>query len=83
MGSWGGEINLSTNDATGSFKIELSGIPQDECTQLAKFQADAWLAVGVNGNALESDNTITDNPYENSGRTRASAWRPGHPFAGC
>ncbi len=57
---WGGEINLSTNDANGSFKIELSGIPQDECTQLARFQADAWLSVEVNGNALESDNTIAD-----------------------
>lgn len=57
---WGGEINLSTNDANGSFKIELSGIPQDECTQLARFQADAWLSVEVNGNALESGNTIAD-----------------------
>lgn len=57
---WGGEINLTTNDANGSFKIELSGIPQDECTQLAKFQTDAWLSVEVNGNALESDNTVAD-----------------------
>lgn len=57
---WGGEINLSTNDANGSFTIELSGIPQDECTQLAKFQTDAWLSVEVNGNALESDNTVAD-----------------------
>lgn len=57
---WGGEINLSTNDANGSFSIELSGIPQDECTQLAKFQTDAWLSVNVNGNALGSENTVAD-----------------------
>ena len=57
---WGGEINLSTNDANGSFTIELSGIPQDECTQLTRFQTDAWLSVGVNGNTLDSDNTIAD-----------------------
>lgn len=57
---WGGEINLSTNDSHGSFTIELSGIPQNECTQLAKFQTDAWLSVSVNGNILDSDNTITD-----------------------
>lgn len=57
---WGGEINLSTNDANGSFTIELSGIPQDECTQLAKFQTDAWLSVSVNGNLLDSDNTVAD-----------------------
>lgn len=57
---WGGEINLSTDDANGSFRVELSGIPQDECTQLAKFQTDAWLSVGVNGNVLDSDNTIAD-----------------------
>lgn len=57
---WGGEINLSTNDANGSFTIELSGIPQDECTQLANFQADAWLSVQVNGNVLDSDNTVAD-----------------------
>lgn len=57
---WGGEINLSTNDANGSFTIELSGIPQEECTQLANFQADAWLSVQVNGNVLDSDNTVAD-----------------------
>lgn len=57
---WGGEINLSTNDANGSFTIELSGIPQDECTQLANFQADVWLSVQVNGNVLDSDNTVAD-----------------------
>lgn len=57
---WGGEINLSTNDANGSFTIELSGIPQEECTQLANFQADAWLSVAVNGNVLDSDNTVAD-----------------------
>ena len=57
---WGGEINLSTNDANGSFTIELSGIPQEECTQLANFQADAWLSVQVNGTSLENDNTVAD-----------------------
>lgn len=57
---WGGEINLSSNNANGSFKIELSGIPRDECTQLAKFQTDAWLSVTVNGNELDSTNSVTD-----------------------
>lgn len=57
---WGGEINLSTNDANGSFVISLSGIPKDECTQLAKFQTDAWLSVDVNGNTLENESTIAD-----------------------
>lgn len=57
---WGGEINLSTNDTNASFTIELSGIPQDECTQLAKFQTDAWLSVSVNSNTLDSGSTIAD-----------------------
>ncbi|GAB1253028.1 type 4 pilus major pilin [Desulfovibrio falkowii] len=57
---WGGEIALSTNSSNGSFTIELSGIPQEECTQLAKFQSDAWLSVEVNGNALSADNNVSD-----------------------
>lgn len=57
---WGGEISLSTNSSNGSFIIELSGIPQEECTHLAKFQSDAWLSVAVNGNTLSADNTVGD-----------------------
>lgn len=57
---WGGAITLSTDSSNGSFSITLTGIPQDECTQLAKFQADAWLSVAVNGTVLNGENTIAD-----------------------
>lgn len=56
--AWGGQISLSTDAANASFKITLDTIPQDECTQLAKFQPDAWLSVDVNGTAVESTGDI-------------------------
>lgn len=56
--AWGGQISLSTDAANASFKISLDTIPQDECTQLAKFQPDAWLSVDVNGAAVEGASDI-------------------------
>lgn len=56
--AWGGQITLSTDAANASFKIALDTIPQDECTQLAKFQPDAWLSVDVNGTAVEGNSDI-------------------------
>lgn len=56
--AWGGQISLSTDAANASFKISLDTIPQDECTQLAKFQPDAWLSVDVNGTAVEGASDI-------------------------
>lgn len=56
--AWGGQISLSTDAANASFKISLDTIPQDECTQLAKFQPDAWLSVDVNGTAVEGTSDI-------------------------
>lgn len=57
---WSGEITLSANASNASFLIQLSGIPQEECTQLAKFQSDAWLSVGINGTSLSEDKTVSD-----------------------
>lgn len=57
---WGGDISLAANSGNASFTIQLSGIPQEECTQLAKFQSDAWLSVGINGNSLSDDKTVAD-----------------------
>lgn len=51
--AWGGDITLSSaNDNT--FIIEITNIPQGECTQLARFQADAWAGVAVNGGEIDS-----------------------------
>jgi len=57
---WGGDMTLSSNSSNASFTITLSAIPQEECTQLAKFQSDAWLSVEVNGTTLSSSNTVND-----------------------
>ena len=43
---WGGEINLSTNDANGSFTIELSGIPgRQKVHDLTREQRQSLLRV--------------------------------------
>lgn len=46
---FGGTITLAPVSGTSAFSISLTQIPQDECSKLAKFQTDAWLAVDVNG----------------------------------
>jgi len=60
--AFGGEITISPVTADAAFSIELSNIPQEECTKLAKFQTDAWLAIAVNGNEVNrlSDTLVTD-----------------------
>ncbi|MGE4293565.1 MAG: type 4 pilus major pilin [Desulfovibrio sp.] len=60
--AFGGEITLAPVTADAAFSIELTSIPQEECTKLAKFQTDAWLGVTVNGNEIDrlSDTLVTD-----------------------
>ena len=60
--AFGGDITLAPVTADAAFSIELTTIPQEECTKLAKFQTDAWLAVDVNGHAVDrlSDSIVTD-----------------------
>ena len=69
--AWGGDITLSGDASNGTFSIELTNIPQSECTQLARFQGDAWESIAVNGaeldfedvaaiaNACDETNTVT------------------------
>ncbi len=52
--AWGGDVTLSSDTSTGQFTIELTQVPQEECTQLARFQADAWAAVTVNGSEVNA-----------------------------
>lgn len=47
--AWGGDITLSSDTSNGTFNIELSNIPQNECTQLARFQGEAWSGIAING----------------------------------
>lgn len=56
--AWGGDLTIANEDANASFTITLSQIPKDECTQLAKFQLDAWLSVKVNDTLVEITDTI-------------------------
>ncbi|MDM8217343.1 type 4 pilus major pilin, partial [Desulfovibrio piger] len=51
--AWGGDITLSGDASNGTFSIELTNIPQSECTQLARFQGDAWEGIAVNGAELD------------------------------
>lgn len=56
--AWGGNITINNEDANASFTIALSQIPKDECTQLAKFQLDAWLSVKVNDTLVDATDSI-------------------------
>lgn len=51
--AWGGDITLTPDSANGQFSIEMANIPQQECTQLARFQGDAWASVSVNGSDVD------------------------------
>lgn len=57
--AWGGNITLE-GAANASFTITFTQIPQDECTQLGKFQRDAWLGVSINGNDVATTATVAD-----------------------
>ncbi|KAF0234899.1 type 4 pilus major pilin [Fundidesulfovibrio putealis] len=46
---FGGTITLAASSDGSSFTITLTGVPREESTKLATFQADAWLGVSVNG----------------------------------
>ncbi|EHJ48816.1 PilS domain-containing protein [Solidesulfovibrio carbinoliphilus subsp. oakridgensis] len=60
--AFGGEITLAPVSTDAGFSIELTSIPQEECTKLAKFQTDAWLGVDVNGHEVNrlSDTVVSD-----------------------
>ncbi len=56
--AWGGDITLSADEGNGQFSIELVNIPQADCTQLARFQADSWTAVSVNGAEIDPSDPV-------------------------
>lgn len=56
--AWGGDLELSANAANGMFNIELTNIPQEDCTQLARFQADSWAGVSVNGADIDPSDAV-------------------------
>lgn len=58
--AWGGNITIASEDTNASFTITLLQIPKDECTQLAKFQLDAWLSVVVNGSLVNATDSIAN-----------------------
>lgn len=51
--AWGGDVTLSPDTTNGQFSIELGNVPQEECTQLARFQNDAWVGVSINGSEID------------------------------
>lgn len=53
--AWGGDVTLSGDASNGTFSIELTNIPRSECTQMARFQGDAWEGIDVNGTPIDSD----------------------------
>lgn len=57
--AWGGDITLSGDASNGTFAIELTNIPQSECTQMARFQGDAWESISVNGTYVDSDDVAS------------------------
>ena len=50
---WGGDITLTSDTSSGTFSIELTIVPQTVCTQLARFQAEAWAGISVNGGEID------------------------------
>lgn len=52
--AWGGDVTLSSDNAAGTFSIELTAIPQDACVQLARFQTDAWESIAINGGDVDT-----------------------------
>ena len=52
--AWGGDVTLSSDNAAGTFSIELTEIPQDACVQLARFQTDAWESIAINGGDVDT-----------------------------
>lgn len=57
--AWGGDVTLTGDASSGTFAIELTNIPQSECTQLARFQGDAWEGIDVNGTPVDSDDVAS------------------------
>lgn len=51
--AFGGDVTLAPQTTDAAFTIELTKIPQEECTKLAKFQSDAWLAISINGSDVD------------------------------
>lgn len=56
--AWGGDITISADTANGMFSIDLTNIPQEDCTQLARFQSDSWARVSVNGADIDPADAI-------------------------
>jgi hypothetical protein len=54
---FGGDITLTPVSSDAAFSIELTNIPQDECSKLAKFQSDAWLSIDINGNEVDKSSS--------------------------
>lgn len=52
VNAWGGEVILSPSDDESSFFIELTDIPDKECTQIVGDQEGSWISVAVNGTEL-------------------------------
>lgn len=58
---FGGDVVLSPSPDNSAFSIQLTNVPQDQCTKLARFQTDAWLSVDLNGTTIDtSSSTVAD-----------------------
>lgn len=57
--AWGGDVTFSSDSNAGTFTIELTKIPRDACTQLGRFQTDAWEGVAINGGEIDTSDVAS------------------------
>lgn len=58
---FGGDVTISPSPDNSAFSIQLTNVPQEQCTKLARFQTDAWLSVDINGTTIDtSTGTVAD-----------------------
>lgn len=60
VNAWGGTITLSPADDESSFFIEITNIPDEECSQLAGNQVNNWISLSVNSSVLSDDSSTSD-----------------------
>ena len=58
---FGGDVIISSSPDNSAFSIQLTNVPQEQCTKLARFQTDAWLSVDINGTTINTaTGTVAD-----------------------
>jgi hypothetical protein len=57
---WGGAVTLRAGTDVTTFQIQVDGIEQTDCAQLAAYQLDTFERVEVNGTTISQEQRIQD-----------------------